>query len=93
MRRRQGVAIEQQLAKERELKPVRHHQRLGAAFWATCQEQQRAALFVGQLRHCTAVRLSRGGCSLHLGRASAPTIPQLVQTMRGPNVGTATSSG
>jgi len=39
------------------------------------------------------VRLSRGGCSFQFGRASAPTIPQLVQTMRGPKVDTATSSG
>jgi hypothetical protein len=38
-------------------------------------------------RHCTPVRLSRGGCSFQFGRASAR-----VHTMRGPNVGTATSS-
>jgi hypothetical protein len=36
---------------------------------------------------------SRGGCSFQYGRGSAPTIPQQVQTMRGPKAGTATSSG
>jgi hypothetical protein len=36
-------------------------------------------------RHCTPVRLSRGGCSCQFGRASAPMIPQFVQTIRGPN--------
>jgi hypothetical protein len=46
-----------------------------------------------QLRHCTPVSVSRGGRSFQFGRASAPTIPQLVHTMRGPKVGTATSSG
>jgi hypothetical protein len=29
-----------------------------------------------------------GGCSRQFGRASAPMMPQRVQTMRGPNVGT-----
>ena len=43
-------------------------------------------------RHRTPVRLSRGGCSCQFGRASAPTMPQRVHTMRGPNVGTGTSS-
>jgi hypothetical protein len=43
-------------------------------------------------RHCTPVRLSRGGCSCQCGRASAPTIPQFVHTIRGPKVGTGTSS-
>jgi hypothetical protein len=43
-------------------------------------------------RHCTPVRLSRGGRFRQCGRASAPTIPQRVQTIRGPNVGTGTSS-
>ena len=32
------------------------------------------------------VRVSRGGCSCQLGRASAPMIPHHVHTMRGPNV-------
>jgi hypothetical protein len=32
------------------------------------------------------VRVSRGGCSFQSGRASAPSIPQPVHTMRGPNV-------
>jgi hypothetical protein len=44
-------------------------------------------------RHCTPLRLSRGGCSCQFGRASAPTMPQAVYTMRGPNVGAGTSSG
>jgi hypothetical protein len=35
-------------------------------------------------RHCVPVRLGRDGRSVQLGRASAPTIPQPVQTMRGP---------
>jgi FG-GAP repeat len=34
--------------------------------------------------------LSRAGCSCQFGRASAPMIPQRVQTMRGPNDGTGT---
>jgi hypothetical protein len=44
-------------------------------------------------RHCAPVRLSRAGCSRQFGRASAPTMPQRVHTIRGPNVGTGTSSG
>jgi hypothetical protein len=32
------------------------------------------------------------GCSRQFGRASAPTIPHRVHTMRGPNIGTTTSS-
>jgi hypothetical protein len=47
----------------------------------------------GGVRHCIPVRLSRAGFSLQFGRASAPTMPQLVQTMRGPNAGTGTWSG
>ncbi len=46
-----------------------------------------------QLRLGNPIRLSRGGGSFQLGRASAPTIPQRVHTMWGPNVGTATSFG
>jgi hypothetical protein len=38
------------------------------------------------------VRDSRGGCSFQFGRASAPTMPQRVQTMRELNVGSTTSS-
>jgi hypothetical protein len=57
------------------------------------QELRGATLLFGQLRHCTPVRLSRVGCSVQFGRASAPTIPQRVHTMRGPKAGTATSSG
>jgi hypothetical protein len=34
--------------------------------------------------HRAPVRLARDGRSVQLGRASAPTIPQPVQTMRGP---------
>jgi hypothetical protein len=44
-------------------------------------------------RHRTPVWLSRVGCSHQFGRASAPTMPQRVHTMRGPNVGTAMWSG
>jgi hypothetical protein len=44
-------------------------------------------------RHCTPVSVSRGGCSCQFGRASAPMIPQLVHTMRGPNIGTGVLSG
>ncbi len=40
-------------------------------------------------RHCTPVSVSRGGCSFQFGRASAPTMPQPVHTIRGPNIGTA----
>jgi hypothetical protein len=36
--------------------------------------------------------LSRAGCSRQFGRASAPTMPHRVQTMRGPNGGTGTWS-
>jgi hypothetical protein len=43
-------------------------------------------------RHCTPVRVSRGGCSCQFGRASTPMIPQRVHTMRGPNVGTGTQA-
>jgi hypothetical protein len=43
-------------------------------------------------RHCTPVRVSRGGGFCQFGRASAPMIPHRVHTMRGPNVGTGTSS-
>ena len=39
------------------------------------------------------VSLTRSGCSFQSGRASAPMIPQPVQTMRAPNVGAGTSSG
>jgi len=46
-----------------------------------------------EVRHCTPVRLSRAGCSRQLGRASAPMILHRVHAMRGPNVGTGTSSG
>jgi hypothetical protein len=56
-------------------------------------ELERPPLFFGQLRHCTPVRLYPGGCSFQFGRASAPMMPQPVQTMRGPKAGTATSSG
>jgi hypothetical protein len=38
-------------------------------------------------------RLGRSGRSDQLGRASAPTMPQPVHTMRGPKLGTGTSSG
>jgi hypothetical protein len=51
------------------------------------------ALVVVQLRHCTPVRLSRGGCSFQFGRASAPTIPHPAQTIRGPKAGTAVGPG
>jgi hypothetical protein len=44
-------------------------------------------------RRFTPVSVSRGGRSFQFGRALAPTIPQRVHSMRGPNVGTATSSG
>jgi hypothetical protein len=43
---------------------------------------------VYQPLHCTPVRLGRDGWSFQLGRASAPTIPQPVHTIRGPNHGT-----
>jgi hypothetical protein len=46
-----------------------------------------------QHRHCTPVRLSRSVLSFQFGRVSAPRIPHRVHTMRGPNVGTGTSSG
>jgi hypothetical protein len=45
------------------------------------------------LTHWTPLRLSRAGCSRQFGRAWAPTMPQRVHTMRGPNVGTGPSSG
>jgi hypothetical protein len=43
-------------------------------------------------RHCVPVRLGRSGRLVQFGRASAPTIPQPVQTMHGPK-DTGTSSG
>jgi hypothetical protein len=43
-----------------------------------------------QLRHCAPVRLSRSGCSFQYGLASAPIVPQAVQTMRRLNDGTTT---
>ena len=39
------------------------------------------------------VNVSRAGCSIQLGRASAPMMPQAVHIIRGPNHGTGTSSG
>ena len=36
---------------------------------------------------------SRGSCSFQFGRASAPTIPQLVHTIRGINEGTVSAPG
>jgi hypothetical protein len=53
----------------------------------------RGAALSSAHRHCTPVRLSRGGCSCQFGRASAPTIPQRVQTIGGPNTCTGISSG
>jgi hypothetical protein len=44
-------------------------------------------------RHRTLVSVSRVGCFRQFGRASTPRMPQRVHTMRGPNVGTGTSSG
>jgi hypothetical protein len=38
----------------------------------------------GRPLHCVPVRLARDGRSFQLGRASAPTIPQPVHTMRAP---------
>jgi hypothetical protein len=52
----------------------------------------RLVLFVHPC-HCAPVRLGRVTCSCQFGRASAPTIPQRVQTMLGRNAGTGTSSG
>jgi hypothetical protein len=43
-------------------------------------------------RHCIPVRLSRWDRSARFGRTSAPTIPQQLQAMRGPRLGTGTSS-
>ena len=45
---------------------------------------------LGHQRHCHPVRLARTGRSAQFGRASAPMIPQLVHTMRGPKDGTGT---
>jgi hypothetical protein len=42
--------------------------------------------------HYRPVKLSVEGRSCQLGRANAPMIPQLVHTIRGPKVGTGTSS-
>jgi hypothetical protein len=44
-----------------------------------------APLLVTQLRHCTPVSVSHGGCSFQFGRASAPKMPHRVHTMRGPS--------
>jgi hypothetical protein len=43
-------------------------------------------------RHCQPSIVSRVGLSCQFGRESAPMMPQRVQTMRGPNDGTGTSS-
>jgi hypothetical protein len=59
--------------------------RLGTTVQLTRQNAERSPLFVIQLRHCTPVRLSRCGYSCQFGRASAPTIPQPVHTIRGPS--------
>jgi hypothetical protein len=53
---------------------VRPHDRLGTAARAAGEHFERAAL-VGGYRHCTPVRLSRGGCSFQYGRTSAPMMP------------------
>jgi hypothetical protein len=58
----------------------------------TCEESECTALFVGQLRHRTPVSVSRGGCSFRFGRARTDE-PEPVHAMRGPNVGSAMSSG
>ena len=50
-----------------------------------------AAALLWSHRHCMPLRLSRAGCSRQFGRASAPTIPHFMHTIRGPNVGTGTS--
>ena len=63
------------------------------------QDFERAALLAAKVaaswshrRHGTPVTLSRASGSRQFGRASAPTSPHRVHTMRGPNVGTGTSS-
>jgi len=48
---------------------------------------------LGSHYHCVPIKVFRFGRSRQFGRTSAPMIPQLVQTMRGPNAGTGTSSG
>jgi hypothetical protein len=61
------------------------------------QDFERATLLAAQVAascfhccHCAPVNVSRAGCSRQFGRASAPTMPQRVHTVRGPNVGTGT---
>jgi Protein of unknown function (DUF3631) len=49
--------------------------------------------FRPELRHCTPVSVTRCGYSLQFGRASAPTIPQLVHTILGINEGTVRAPG
>jgi hypothetical protein len=68
---------------------MRLHDRLGAAVRRASEQPERPALFGAEAlwahRHCTPVRLSRCGCSLQFGRASPPTMPHRVHTMRAPS--------
>jgi hypothetical protein len=78
---------------------MREHDRFVVAVWVAGEQPERPTLFVADAafacvhHHCTPVRLSRSDFSSQFGRASAPMIPHLVHTIRGPNTGTRTSSG
>jgi hypothetical protein len=80
------------------LEAVRSQRPFGASTRATGEYVERPALLAAEAaawcghRHCAPVSVSRGGCSCQFGRASAPMMPQRVHTIRGPNVGTGTSS-
>jgi hypothetical protein len=58
-----------------------HQHKSSAQFFLI--ERGTAGFAASGARGITPVRLSRGGCSFQFGRASAPTIPQAVQAMRG----------
>jgi hypothetical protein len=96
VRLRDGESGAHDARKQPDREPVRPQYLLRAPERAAGQDFERAALLAAQVlasrshrRHCTPVRLSRGGCSRQFGRASAPMMPHRVHTMRGPNVGTA----
>jgi hypothetical protein len=55
------------------MKPCSSQHGLDAAVGMAREDSECTALLVGQLRHCTPVRLSCRGCSFQFGRASAPT--------------------
>ena len=79
VRGRQSIA--DQSSQQFDLKAVRQHDRLGAAARAAGKQFERSSLVRVSRRHAR-------GAPANFGLPSAPMIPQLVQTIRGPNAGT-----